>query len=135
MVKENLNGANNNSIKKYLFFFILSVFFIFLALALFSAITLLFNIDKKIIPFLSALSLSLGSLVGSFLSGKTFGSKAMLVGGINGILLYAIVSITAAIINGGKITLSSFFNLLIILLSSVIGAIFGVNSANKRKIK
>lgn len=135
MVKENLNSGSKSAIKKYLLFLLLSVFLIFISLALFSAITLLFNIDKKVIPLFSVLSLCLGSFVGAFLSGKTFGSKALIVGGINGILLYVLVSITAVIINGGKITLSSLFNLLIILLSSVIGAIFGVNSANKRKIK
>ncbi len=135
MVKENLNGANKNAIKKYLFFLFLSVILIFLAMALFSAITLLFNVDKKMIPFFSVLSLCLGSLVGAFLSGITFGSRALIVGGINGVLLYVLVSITAAILNGGKITISSLFNLLIVLLSSVIGSIFGVNSANKRRIK
>lgn len=135
MVNENLNNGNKSAIKKYLLFLFLSAFLIFIALALFSAITLLFNIDKNVIPFFSVLSLCLGSFVGAFLSGKSFGSRALIVGGINGILLYILVSITAAIINGGKITLSSLFNLLIVLLSSVIGAIFGVNSANKRRIK
>lgn len=135
MVNENLNNGNKSAIKKYLLFLFLSAFLIFIALALFSAITLLFNIDKNVIPFFSVLSLCLGSFVGAFLSGKSFGSRALIVGGINGILLYILISITAAIINGGKITLSSLFNLLIVLLSSVIGAIFGVNSANKRRIK
>lgn len=135
MVKDSLNGGNKNTIKKYLLFLFLSIFLIFFLLALFSVITLLFDIDNKVIPFFSVLSLCVGSLAGAFLSGKTFGSKALIVGGINGVLLYVLITITAAIINGGKITLSSLFNLLIILLSSVIGAIFGVNSANKRKIK
>ena len=135
MVKENLNGGNKNAVKKYLFFLFFSVCLIFLMLALFSVIALLFDIDKKVMPIFSTLSLCIGSIVGAFLSGKTFGSRALIVGGINGGLLYILISITAAIINGGKITLSSLINLIIILLSSVIGAIFGVNSANKRKIK
>ena len=135
MVNDNLNNGRQKAIKKYAIFLVLEVLLIFLLLALFSGVSVLFGVDNSLVPLFSALSLSIGTLIGSYLSGKVFGSKALIVGTINGFLLYVLVSITAAIIGGGKITLSSLFNFLIIFLSSVIGAVFGVNAANKRKIK
>ena len=100
----------------------------------FSLVMVAFGIDKGLVPFFASVSLAASTFIGSFLLGKGIGRKALIVGLAYSLIIYLIVSITAAVIGGGGFSLSSFFNLLIILLSSFVGTVFGTNSKNKRKI-
>jgi putative membrane protein (TIGR04086 family) len=135
MSNSNLEKNKKSAIKKYAFFSILSFVLLFVLLAFFSAIMVALDIDKGFIPFLTAFSLAFSTLIGAYFLGKIFTSKALIVGSVNGVIIYLFVSLVSAILSDGKISLASLFNLLIIFLSSVIGAVLGVNSANKRKIK
>ncbi len=135
MSNSNLEKNKKSAIKKYAFFSILSFVLLFVLLAFFSAIMVALDIDKGFIPFLTAFSLAFSTLMGAYFLGKIFTSKALIVGSVNGFIIYLLVSLVSAILSDGKISLASLFNLLIIFLSSVIGAVLGVNSANKRKIK
>ncbi len=135
MVNENLNKSRSRALKMYGVFVVITLALIFLFLAIFSAVSVIFNVDKSMVPLFSALSLCFATLIGAYLAGRAFGGKSLIVGGINGLLLYLLVCVSSAIINNGRLTLSSLFNFLIILFSSLVGAVFGANSANKRKIK
>ena len=135
MSNSNLEKNKKSAIKKYAFFSILSFVLLFVLLAFFSAIMVALDIDKGFIPFLTAFSLAFSTLIGAYFLGKIFTSKALIVGSVYGFIIYLFVSLVSAILSDGKISLASLFNLLIIFLSSVIGAVLGVNSANKRKIK
>ena len=135
MSNSNLEKNKKSAIKKYAFFSILSFVLLFVLLAFFSAIMVALDIDNGFIPFLTAFSLAISTLIGAYFLGKIFTSKALIVGSVNGFIIYLFVSLVSAILSDGKISLASLFNLLIIFLSSVIGAVLGVNSANKRKIK
>lgn len=124
-----------SSIKKYLLFSVLSFGLLFVFLAVFSLVMVVFGFNNSFIPFFTAISLAVSTFVGAYFLGKAFAGKALIVGGINGLIIYLLVVIVSAIFSDGNFSLTSLFNFLIIFLSSVIGAVMGVNSANKRKIK
>ena len=135
MHNENFDKSKKNAIKKYFLFSVISFVLLFLLIAFFSLIMVIFDINKNVIPLFTALSLAISTLFGAYFLGKLFAKKAVIVGTVYGLIIYLLVSIISSIFSNGVFSLTSLFNLLIIFLSSIIGAVIGVNSANRRKIK
>ena len=134
MLKENVENSKNKIVKLYGLVTALNFILLFVFMAILSLIMVVFGIDKGWIPFFTSFSLATSTFISSFFLGKGIGKKSIIVGSVYAIWLYLIVSIISAVIAGGKISLSSLFNFLIIFLASLVGAVFGANAKNKRKI-
>ncbi|MEE1074050.1 MAG: TIGR04086 family membrane protein [Acutalibacteraceae bacterium] len=81
----------------------------------------------------ATVSLAAGSLVSAFYLARKIGKKGFLVGLLVGGAEFIIVTLISMFVDKGGITVNTLFHLIIILLSSLIGGIVGVNKAGKQK--
>lgn len=103
-----------------------------ISMFVFAAIILIFNIDRTYsIPF-STISVAIGGFIASRLIAKKIGDRGYLIGIITGLLIFAFLLIIS-IISGGEISWNTFYRFIIILLSSLVGGIVGVNSNKPKK--
>lgn len=106
----------------------------FLLMLLFAAIVHLGNIDRKILPVLSTVSMAFGAFAAAFFSAKRIKDKGYLVGTVVGCIAFAVVTVISLIVSKGGLTLNTVFHFLITIISSIIGGIVGVNSNSKKYI-
>lgn len=83
-------------------------------------------------PF-ATVSLAAGSFAAAFYSAKHIGSKGYLAGIIVGMLTFALVTVISLAVDRSGLSINTLFHLIIILLSSVIGGITGVNRNKSKK--
>lgn len=81
----------------------------------------------------ATVSLAAGTLVSAFYLAKKIAKKGFLVGLLVGGAEFIIVTLISMFADKGGITVNTLFHLIIILLSSLIGGIVGVNKAGKQK--
>jgi putative membrane protein (TIGR04086 family) len=81
----------------------------------------------------ATVSLAAGSLVSAFYLARKIAKKGFLVGLLVGGAEFIIVTLISMFADKGGITVNTLFHLIIILLSSLIGGIVGVNKAGKQK--
>ena len=81
----------------------------------------------------ATVSLAAGSLVSAFYLARKIAKKGFLVGLLVGGAEFIIVTLISMFADKGGITVNTVFHLIIILLSSLIGGIVGVNKAGKQK--
>ena len=105
----------------------------FLALLLFAAIMLIFNIDINMSSPLSSVALLIGSGAGGYISAYKNKSKGFLCGLINAGITFLLIAVIGLILSR-DITLMSLIHLAVTVLSSLIGGILGVNKADKIKV-
>lgn len=95
---------------------------------------LLLNLSEGALSPLATVALAVGTYFSAYFSGKFIKGKSLFVGLLAGFLMFMLVSIISAIVSKNSITLMSAFHFVVTILSGIIGAIIGVNSANKCKI-
>lgn len=81
----------------------------------------------------ATVSLAAGTLVSAFYLARKIAKKGFLVGLLVGGAEFIIVTLISMFADKGGITVNTLFHLIIILLSSLIGGIMGVNKAGKQK--
>ena len=105
-----------------------------LFMAVFAAVMYFAQLDKNLSPLFATVSIAAGSLISAYyLSGK-IGNKGYLTGFLTGLIVFLIVTIISLIIDDGTITANTVFHFIIIMLSSIIGGIMGVNKKGKKYI-
>ena len=128
---------SNANTDKLGFIFLKGIIFGLLATILFmlglSALILLLNIDRAYAQVLSTVSVAAGSFISALYSAHKIGGKGYLIGFIIGIVTFAILTVISLIINKGGLTSNTLFRLAIVVLSSVIGGIVGVNRGTNKK--
>ncbi|MBQ4118924.1 MAG: TIGR04086 family membrane protein [Clostridia bacterium] len=86
-------------------------------------------------PLLATLSLSLGGFTSSLYLGNYKGEKGILLGGAVALVIFILTALITLLVNRGAVSIHFVLRFVIILLSSLIGAIIGVNKkANKKFI-
>ena len=124
--------SSNKLIKPLAFGLIVSIIvtFIFLAMSAIASTNLDLNDTANLV--LSLISANLGVVVGGFVAGKLNKSKGYLVGAINGIIIFIILTVVSFFFSKESMTAISLIKLFTFVLSSIIGGILGVNF-NKRR--
>ena len=124
--------SSNKLIKPLAFGLIVSIIvtFIFLAMSAIASTNLDLNDTANLV--LSLISANLGVVVGGFVAGKLNKSKGYLVGAINGIIIFIILTVVSFFFSKESMTAISLIKLITFVLSSIIGGILGVNF-NKRR--
>ncbi|MBQ7124215.1 MAG: TIGR04086 family membrane protein [Oscillospiraceae bacterium] len=105
-----------------------------------SAILLLFmaavlavgNIPAMLISPATVFVLAFGSFCGGFAGAKLSGEKGLLCGAITGILFFAIVLISGGIMEKTSFGIGMAIKLSMMLISSSLGGIFGVNYIKRK---
>ena len=115
-------------IKAALLFFAVSA----AAVILFALVMYIFSSGFKYSALFATLS-ALGACGAAFyISGKS-GSRGWLIGAAVGGIVFCLLTLVSLTVNRGGLTQNTLFRLVIIMLSSVIGGILGVNRKSQHK--
>ena len=84
-------------------------------------------------PLFATISLGLGSLFSSMYLARKSGKKGLLIGAIVGMAVFLLMLIISFIANKSQMSVNTLFRFIIIMLSSLIGGVIGVNKGNNQK--
>ena len=84
-------------------------------------------------PLFATISLGIGTLLTSFFSSKKIGQRGYLVGAVIGAAVFFIITLVGLMASKDIFTLNTLFRLIILMLSSIIGGILGVNNKENQK--
>lgn len=110
---------------------VIGVIITLMAMLVFSAILLFLDIDRAYaIPF-ATISVAIGCFFSGHYTAKKIGDKGYLIGLITGAVVFVVIT-ALSLIMGNSISLNTLFHFIIMMLSSLVGGIMGVNK-NKHK--
>ena len=118
----------------YLITVIIEIAVTLLAVSLFSIVMNSVDIDYKYSPVFGSVSVALGCLIASYFLSNKKKNKGYLIGATIGVITFIVITLIGLIINQGGIGINTLFHLVIIMLSSIIGGILGVNKKGKKYI-
>ena len=87
----------------------------------------------EISPLLATLSLAIGSFTSSLYLGNYKGEKGIIIGGVVAFIIFIVTALITLLVNQGAVSIHLVLRFVIILLSSLIGAIIGVNKKAYKK--
>lgn len=123
---------NVNKKSAYIIGAVLGVFSTLITMLIFAAILLFFNIDRDYaVPF-ATISVAVGSLIASRITARKIGEKGYITGLIIGAVVFLIITVLSLIM-GNSLSLNTLFHFIIIMLSSLVGGITGVNAQKGKK--
>lgn len=103
-------------------------------ICIFGLLMMILELDKINSPLLANISISIATLVSSYITSKKIGNKGYLTGLIVGGVTFLIITLISFIIDDGSITTNTLFHLIIIILSGMIGGVLGVNKKQEKYI-
>ncbi|MGN1138004.1 MAG: TIGR04086 family membrane protein [Ruminococcus sp.] len=135
-VKSNINIINKHFIRSMVFGVVISS--VTIALLLFIC-TFLFVISGKypesIIEYIALVFLAVGGFVGGNAGGRIYKSNGIFVGGIIGIIMFLIIILSGLISNFASLSIFTLYKFIILIVTSALGGIVGVNKKDKIHIK
>lgn len=102
-------------------------------IAIFAAVMYFAEIDSKFSPIFGSVAVALGAFFNAFYLASKKKSKGYLYGLIVGGITFLLITVIGLIM-GNSITVNTLFHLIIIMLSSIIGGILGVNKKGEKYI-
>jgi len=127
------NDSENKNVFLYLTTFIIEAFAILISVLIFAAIMLFSESFFDYASIFATVSTAIGTFIASYYLSYKKGKRGILNGLIVGGITFLILIIVSFIVDDGAVTLNTIFRLIIILLSSFIGGILGVNKASNKK--
>lgn len=104
-----------------------------LFILLFSVFMYLSQMGYEYATVFATVSLAAGTFISAFYAAKKIGEKGFLTGIIVGGITFLLVTVVSLIVDNGSVTSNTLFHFIIIMLSSLIGGIMGVNRAVNKK--
>ncbi len=132
MFNDFLKKDKENKKSAYIFGGITGVLATILLMIFFAFVLLFFDIDRAYAAPFATISVAVGGFVASKVASKKIGNKGYVTGGIIGTVVFLIITILSLIF-GNNLSLNTFFHFIIIMLSSLVGGISGVNAKSKKK--
>ena len=133
MGKDALRGAGKKDYVNYIFGFIIGVITAFAFIALFALIMYFSGAAFNYAPVFATLSVAFGCFFAAFFTSRRQGNRGWLAGVIIGGITFILITLISLILNSGGITVNTLFRFIIIMLSSLIGGIIGVNKGKNHK--
>jgi len=121
---------NNKS--TYLKGVIIGIALCFSAILLSALIILLLKLDRAYSEAFATISVSIGGFASSFYISCKQKSKGYILGLIIGLVFFLFITIISLIVTKCTLTSNTLFHFVIIMLSSVVGGIMGVNKEKNR---
>ncbi len=107
-----------------------------LFIIIFAAVMLFSDGAVNFAAVFATAAIALGCVAASFYAAKSIGKRGLLTGFIIGIITFCIITLISMILDSGAVTINTLFKFIIIMLSSLIGGVAGVNNGqNKKYIK
>lgn len=120
-----------NKKRAYISGTILGVSVCLVTMLIFSAVLLFLNIDRAYATPFATISVAIGCFIAARHTAKKIGDKGYLVGLIIGSVVFTAITALSLILGNG-LSLNTLFHFIIMMLSSLVGGIMGVNK-NKHK--
>jgi putative membrane protein (TIGR04086 family) len=122
----------NKIIKPLLLGLIFSIIITLIFLSISAIASTNLDLNDNAILTLSLISANIGTFFGGFIAGKINKSKGYMIGALNGLICFIILTIISFVFNKNSMTTISLIKLITFVLSSLIGGILGVNFNKKR---
>ncbi len=128
------NFSKYNLLKPLIVGLIVSVVFSLIFMLVFALAATSLDVNENTILIFSIISMSLGVFTGGLASAKILKQKGFLVGAINGVVFFFLITFISFAVSQAPVSAVSLIKLITFVLSSVLGGIIGVNTTKKRKI-
>lgn len=125
--KENINKKS-----AYIYGAILGLAATVAAMFAFSAVLLFLNLDRTFAAPFATISVAFGCFAASHRTAEKIGNKGYVVGIIIGISVFVLITILS-LVAGNRLSLNTVFHFVIMMLSSLVGGISGVNRTRHKK--
>ena len=99
----------------------------FLILLVFALVLTMKDMPSGAMTIMSSTAAGIGALVAGFCASKLYGKNGLFIGGISGLVLFAMVLLISMIISSSGFSVYSLFKLLIMVVFAAIGGVMGVN--------
>lgn len=83
---------------------------------------------------MSSVAVAIGSFVAGNLAARLYRRRGLFLGLLTGLFLFMIITLISLAVNSSGFSLYTVIRFFIVVLSSVIGGIMGVNTGNRKKI-
>lgn len=127
--------AKQNSTKGFAFLkgFIIEIVVAAFFVTAFAFVIYVFEAGYKYASVFATVSVALGTFAAGFFTAGKIGNKGWLSGLIIGAATFILITLVSLVVDKGILTFNTLFHFIIIMLSSLIGAVLGVNKSNSRK--
>lgn len=132
MFNEFLKKDKENKKSAYIFGGIIGVVTTVLLMIIFALVLLFFDIDRAYATPFATISVAFGSFFASKFASKKIGNKGYVTGTFIGAAVFFTITFLSLIL-GNDLSLNTLFHFIIIMLSSLVGGISGVNSKSKKR--
>lgn len=133
MGKDALYGKDKKGYLSYILGFLIGAAVTAVFILLFALVMYLSGAAFKYAPVFATLSVAIGCFVAAFFTAKRQEKRGLLVGTVIGGITFILITLVSLIVNSGGITLNTLFHFIILMLSSLIGGIIGVNKGKSHK--
>lgn len=133
-MKKELNGTVDGNLRFFLIGFLIEAAAAALIIFVFAFAMYFSESGYKYAPVFATVAVAVGCLAAAFYTARKIGHRGYFTGIITGGISFAVITLTALIIDSGAVTVNTFFRFIILMLSAVIGGILGVNKAGKKYI-
>ena len=130
-MKKDPFGKEKPKITAYIIAVLLGAAITFIFMLAFAAITVSADLSDSFIAPFASLSAATGGLASGFIASKILKSGGLLNGAVTGGILFLIVLIISLFADRGGLSLNTLFNFLIIMLSALLGGIWGISRKKK----
>ena len=113
---------------------LLNIIFTGVFVFIFSIIMYLTQTGYEYSTVFATVSLGVGGFVSAFYAAKKLARKGFLIGALVGGVSFVAILLISLFVDKGGITFNTLFHFIIIMLSSLIGGIIGVNKSAKKYI-
>lgn len=131
MEKDKISEKN-----KYINYLITALIWIavtFAFILVFAAVMYLIEGGYEYSPLFATISAAMGTLFSSMYLSRKVGKNGLLIGGAVGIAVFVILVLLSFVMNDSQMGINTLFRFIIIMLSSLIGGVIGVNRNNNPK--
>ena len=133
MGKDLMNRKGASGYFVFIKAFIIEIAVAALFVAFFALVMYVFETGYKYASVFATVSAAAGAFAaGLYAAGKT-ARRGWLAGAVIGGITFVVITAVSLITDSGAVTYNTLFHFVIIMLSSLIGAVIGVNRANSHK--
>lgn len=131
--KNRVGQGDTNKYIIYLKGILLGVIVTAICIFVFAALMLLIKTGNRFAPVFATVSVAFGTFFAAAYTAKRMGSRGYINGLIIGIITFVIITAVSLVIDKGAPTMNMLFHFVIIILSSLIGGVVGVNFGRNKK--
>lgn len=133
-MNKDFSGISKNTVWTYLFGILIGTGVTLISMLLLAAVMLFGQLSREYaVPF-ATISVALGTFFAARFAARRIGSKGYLVGLIIGGAVFLVIMLISLAVSRDAIGTNTLFHFIIIVLSSLVGGISGVNRKNNRII-